>query len=112
MGGPPESHCHSQRVNAIRYLVAGWISFPAWGQGYASICRRRGRQLVSGFHGRWRWEAQERKDRKAELGGDRQRAIDSDFPVHAGFFKLVRRRETETSPWPGPTVQNSRSLVH
>ncbi|MES9503832.1 transposase [Streptomyces koyangensis] len=41
-GGQPEGYCHRQMLEAIRYLVAGGISwrampgdFPAWGRVYA-----------------------------------------------------------------------------
>jgi hypothetical protein len=41
-GGQPEGYCHRQMLDAIRYLVAGGISwrampadFPGWGRVYA-----------------------------------------------------------------------------
>ncbi|WP_405498357.1 transposase [Streptomyces sp. NBC_00096] len=40
-GGQPEGYCHRQMLDAVRYLVAGEISwrsmlvdFPAWARGY------------------------------------------------------------------------------
>ncbi|MCX5114801.1 transposase [Streptomyces sp. NBC_00378] len=45
-GGQPEGYCHRQMLDAIRYLVAGGISwrampadFPAWGRVYAFFRR-------------------------------------------------------------------------
>ncbi|MGW5972011.1 transposase [Streptomyces sp. NPDC055185] len=45
-GGRPEGYCHRQMVDAVRYLVAGGITWrtmpadlPAWDRVYA-FCRR------------------------------------------------------------------------
>ncbi|GAB1332043.1 transposase [Streptomyces sennicomposti] len=45
-GGRPEGHCYRQLLDAVRYVVAGGISWrampadlPAWSRVYASACR-------------------------------------------------------------------------
>jgi len=60
-GGQPESYCHRQMVDAVRYLVAGGITwrampadFPAWDRVYAFFRRWRDKGLVAEFHDRLR----------------------------------------------------------
>lgn len=60
-------------VVAIRYLVAGGISwrampsdFPAWARVYAFFRRRREHGLIAEFHDRLRGTAREREGREAE----------------------------------------------
>nr|WP_272927453.1 IS5 family transposase [Streptomyces sp. MnatMP-M77] len=72
-GGQPEGYCHRSMLDAIRYLVAGGISwrampadFPAWGRVYAFFRRRREHGLVAEFHDRLRGRVREREGRHAE----------------------------------------------
>lgn len=60
-GGQPESYCHRQMVDAVRYLVAGGIvwrampaDFPAWDRVYAFFRRWRDKGLTAEFHDRLR----------------------------------------------------------
>ena len=60
-GGQPEGYCHRQMLDAVRYLVAGGISwrsmpadFPAWGRVYAFARRWRLTGLLAGLHDRLR----------------------------------------------------------
>ncbi|MGW1047267.1 transposase [Streptomyces sp. NPDC002547] len=55
-GGQPEGYCHRQLLDAIRYLVAGGISwrampadFPDWGRVYAFFRRWREHGLITEF---------------------------------------------------------------
>lgn len=71
--GQPEGYCHRQLMDAIRYLVAGGISwrampadFPAWGRVYAFFRRWREHGLISEFHDRLRGKVREREGREAE----------------------------------------------
>ncbi|MGW0771837.1 transposase [Streptomyces sp. NPDC002676] len=72
-GGQPEGYCHRQLLDAIRYLVAGGISwrvtpadFPAWGRVYAFFRRWREHGLITEFHDRLRGKVREREGREAE----------------------------------------------
>ncbi|WP_405701154.1 IS5 family transposase [Streptomyces sp. NBC_01383] len=72
-GGQPEGYCHRQMLDAIRYLVAGGISwrampadFPAWGRVYAFFRRWREHRLVAEFHDRLRGKVREHEGREAE----------------------------------------------
>ncbi|CAL9663975.1 transposase [Streptomyces sp. Tu 3180] len=72
-GGQPESYCHRQMVDAVRYLVAGGIAwrampadFPAWDRVYAFFRRRRDRGLTAEFHDRLRERVHEAAGRDAE----------------------------------------------
>ncbi|MER5228296.1 transposase [Streptomyces flaveus] len=56
-GGQSEGYCHRQMLDAIRYLVAGGISwratpvdFPDWGRVYAFFRRWREHELIDEFH--------------------------------------------------------------
>ena len=60
-GGQPERYCHRQMVDAVRYLVAGGITwrampadFPAWDRVCAFFRRWRDRGLAAEFHDRLR----------------------------------------------------------
>ncbi|MFD8634692.1 transposase [Streptomyces sp. NPDC059533] len=60
-GGQPEGYCHRQMVDAVRYLVAGGITwrsmpadFPAWDRVYAFFRRRRDKGWTAEFHDRLR----------------------------------------------------------
>lgn len=60
-GGQPEGYCHRQMVDAVRYLVAGGITwrampsdFPAWDRVYAFWRRWRDRGLIAELHDRLR----------------------------------------------------------
>ncbi|BFV61204.1 IS5 family transposase [Kitasatospora sp. CMC57] len=60
-GGQPEGYCHRQMVDAVRYLVAGGITwrampsdFPAWDRVYAFFRRWRDKGLIAEFHDRLR----------------------------------------------------------
>ncbi|MEU9444352.1 transposase [Streptomyces sp. NPDC048304] len=72
-GGQPEGYCHRQLLDAIRYLVAGGISwrampvdFPDWGRVYAFFRRWREHGLITEFHDRLRGKVREREGREAE----------------------------------------------
>ncbi|MFE3372479.1 IS5 family transposase [Streptomyces sp. NPDC059173] len=72
-GGQPEGYCHRQMLDAIRYLVAGGISwrampadFPAWGRVYAFFRRWREHGLIAEFHDRLRGKVRERAGREVE----------------------------------------------
>ncbi|WUX65468.1 IS5 family transposase [Streptomyces sp. NBC_01429] len=72
-GGRPEGYCHRQLLDAIRYLVAGGISwrampadFPGWRRVYAFFRRWREHGLITEFHDRLRGKVRERDGRKAE----------------------------------------------
>ncbi|MET8221324.1 IS5 family transposase [Streptomyces hirsutus] len=72
-GGQPEGYCHRQILDAIRYLVAGGISwrampadFPAWGRVYAFFRRWREHGLIAEFHDRLRGKVREREGRETE----------------------------------------------
>ncbi|WP_433549082.1 transposase [Streptomyces sp. CA-294286] len=65
-GGRPEGYCHRQLLDAIRYLVAGGISwraipadFPDWGRVYAFFRRWREHGLITEFHDRLRGRVRE-----------------------------------------------------
>jgi len=60
-GGQPEGYCHRQPVDAVRYPVAGGITwrampddFPAWDRVYAFFRRWRDKGLAAEFHDRLR----------------------------------------------------------
>ncbi|WP_327381700.1 IS5 family transposase [Streptomyces sp. NBC_01207] len=72
-GGQPEGYCHRQMLDAIRYLVAGGISwrsmpvdFPAWARVYAFFRRWRENELIAEFHDRLRENVRKREGREAE----------------------------------------------
>jgi transposase len=72
-GGQPEGYCHRQMLDAIRYLVAGGISwrampadFPAWGRVDAFHRPWREHGLTTEFHDRLRGKVREREGREAE----------------------------------------------
>ncbi|MET9611983.1 transposase [Kitasatospora indigofera] len=65
-GGQPEAYCHRQMSDAVRYLVAGGVSwrampvgFPAWDRVYAFYRRRRDQGLVKELHDRLRGRVRE-----------------------------------------------------
>jgi transposase len=60
-GGQPEGYCHRQMLDAVRYLVAGGITwrsmpadFPPWGRVYAFARRWRLKGLLVELHDRLR----------------------------------------------------------
>ncbi|THA28393.1 transposase, partial [Streptomyces sp. A1547] len=72
-GGQPEGYCHCQMIDAVRYLVAGGISwrampadFPAWARVYAFFRRWREHGLTDEFHNRLRGRVREHEGRLAE----------------------------------------------
>ncbi|WP_344641618.1 IS5 family transposase [Kitasatospora cystarginea] len=72
-GGQPEGYCHRQMVDAVRYLVAGGITwrampedFPAWDRVYAFFRRWRDCGLVAEFHDRLRDRVREAAGRDPE----------------------------------------------
>lgn len=72
-GGQPESYCHRQMVDAVRYLVAGGITwrampadFPSWDRVYAFFRRWRDKGLVTEFHDRLRGRVREAAGRDPE----------------------------------------------
>ncbi|MFE7527711.1 IS5 family transposase [Kitasatospora sp. NPDC057542] len=75
-GGQPEGYCHQQMIDAIRYLVAGGITwrampadFPAWDRVYAFFRRWRDTKLIAEFHDRLRGRVRASEGRDAELTG-------------------------------------------
>ncbi|WP_329013649.1 transposase [Streptomyces sp. NBC_00690] len=71
-GGQPES-CHRQMADAVRYLVAGGITwrsmpadFPAWDRVYAFFRRWRDKGWTAEFHGRLRDRIREAAGRDPE----------------------------------------------
>lgn len=81
-GGQPGGYCHRQLLDAIRYLVAGGISwrsmpadFPNWARVYAFFRRWRQSGLIVEFHDRLRGRTREHAWREAEptagIGGVR-----------------------------------------
>ncbi|MFF9498492.1 IS5 family transposase [Streptomyces sp. NPDC014656] len=72
-GGQPESYCHRQMVDAVRYLVAGGIpwrampaDFPAWDRVCAFFRRWRDTGLGAEFHDRLRDRVREAAGRDPE----------------------------------------------
>ncbi|WP_328371662.1 transposase [Streptomyces sp. NBC_00445] len=72
-GGQPESHCHRQMVDAVRYLVAGGITwrampadFPARDRVYAFFRRWRDKGLTAEFHDRLRDRVRQAASRDPE----------------------------------------------
>lgn len=72
-GGQPEGYCHRQMVDAVRYLVAGGITwpampldFPAWDRVYAFARRWRVSGLLSELHDRLRGLVREDAGRDPE----------------------------------------------
>lgn len=72
-GGPPETYCQRQMVDAVRYLVAGAITwrampadFPAWDRVYAFFRRWRDKGLTAEFHDLLRWQVREKARRTAD----------------------------------------------
>ncbi|MYX37022.1 MULTISPECIES: IS5 family transposase [unclassified Streptomyces] len=60
-GGRPEGYCHRQMLDAVRYLVAGGVTwrsmpadFPAWDRVYAFWRRWRDQGLIAEWHDRLR----------------------------------------------------------
>ncbi|MEU9133554.1 IS5 family transposase [Kitasatospora sp. NPDC048540] len=72
-GGQPEGYCHRKMVDAVRYLVAGGITwrampadFPAWDRVYAFFRRWRDKGLVAEFHDQLRDRVREEAGRDPE----------------------------------------------
>ncbi|MFE5302231.1 IS5 family transposase [Streptomyces sp. NPDC056632] len=72
-GGQPEGYCHRQMVDAVRYLVAGGVSwrsmpadFPAWDRVYAFFRRWRDKGWTAEFHDRLRDRVREAAARDRE----------------------------------------------
>lgn len=72
-GGQPEGYCHRQMVDAVRYLVAGGISwrsmpvdFPAWDRVYAFFRRWRDKGWTAELHDRLRDRIREAAGRDRE----------------------------------------------
>ncbi|MFD5463064.1 IS5 family transposase [Kitasatospora sp. NPDC127059] len=72
-GGQPEGYCHRQMIDAVRYLVAGGITwrampadFPAWDRVYAFFRRWRDKGLVKELHDRLRGKVRESAGRDEE----------------------------------------------
>jgi transposase len=71
--GRPEGYCHRQMLDAVRYLVAGGITwrampadFPAWDRVYAFSRRWRVKGLVAELHDRLRGRVREEEGRDPE----------------------------------------------
>jgi transposase len=72
-GGQPEGYCHRQMVDAVRYLVAGGITwrsmpadFPAWDRVYAFWRRWRDQGLIGELHDRLRDRVRQAAGRDTE----------------------------------------------
>lgn len=72
-GGQPEGYCHRQMIDAVRYLVAGGITwrampvdFPAWDRVYAFAKRWRIKGLLAELHDRLRGKVREDAGRDPE----------------------------------------------
>jgi transposase len=72
-GGQPESYCHRQMIDAIRFLVDNgikWraipVDFPVWDRVYAFFRRWRDKGLVKEFHDRLRGKTREATGRDPE----------------------------------------------
>ncbi|MCX4870943.1 IS5 family transposase (plasmid) [Streptomyces sp. NBC_00257] len=72
-GGQPEGYCQRQMLDAVRYVVAGGITwrampadFPAWDRVYAFFRRWRDKGLVTEFHDRLRGRVREAAGRDPE----------------------------------------------
>ncbi|MFB7956944.1 transposase [Streptomyces sp. NPDC056045] len=72
-GGQPESYCHQEMVDAVRYLVTGGITwrarpadFPAWDRVYAFFRRWRDKALTAELHDRLRDRIREAAGRDPE----------------------------------------------
>ncbi|MFE2912254.1 IS5 family transposase [Kitasatospora indigofera] len=72
-GGQPEGYCHRQMFDAVRYLVAGGISwrampvdFPAWDRVDAFYRRWRDQGLIKELHDRLRGRVREAAGRDPE----------------------------------------------
>ncbi|MER5908086.1 IS5 family transposase [Streptomyces mirabilis] len=72
-GGQPEGYCHRQMIDAVRYLVAGGITwrampadFPAWDRVYAFHRRWRLKGLLAELHDRLRGLVREAEGRDRE----------------------------------------------
>ncbi|MBB5940452.1 IS5 family transposase [Streptomyces zagrosensis] len=72
-GGQPEGYCHRQMVDAVRYLVAGGITwrampadFPAWDRVYAFFRRWRDKGWIGELHDRLRDRVREAAGRDTE----------------------------------------------
>ncbi|MFJ2782283.1 MULTISPECIES: IS5 family transposase [unclassified Kitasatospora] len=72
-GGQPEAYCHRQMLDAVRYLVAGGITwrampgdFPAWDRVYAFARRWRVKGLLAELHDRLRGLVREEAGRDPE----------------------------------------------
>ncbi|QTI90870.1 IS5 family transposase [Streptomyces sp. AgN23] len=72
-GGQPEGYCHRQMIDAVRYLVAGGITwrampsdFPAWDRVYAFWRRWRDKGWARELHDRLRDRVREAEGRDAE----------------------------------------------
>ncbi|MFJ3861689.1 IS5 family transposase [Streptomyces sp. NPDC090085] len=72
-GGQPEGYCHRKMLDAVRYLVAGGITwrampgdFPAWDRVYAFAQRWRVKGLLAELHDRLRGLVREEAGRDPE----------------------------------------------
>ncbi|MFH8894484.1 transposase [Streptomyces sp. NPDC017949] len=117
-GGQPEGYCHRRLVDAMRYLVAGGITwrampadFPAWDRVYTLFRRRRDKGLVAEFHDRLRDRVREAAGRDPEptagvIDAQSVKAAASVPAASRGFDggKKVNGRYLELARWgrPGP----------
>ncbi|MFR0359509.1 transposase [Streptomyces sediminimaris] len=72
-GGRPESYCHRQMIDAVRYLVDNGIKwrampcdFPPWPRVYAFFARWRDAGLVAELHDRLRGAVRDAEGREEE----------------------------------------------
>jgi transposase len=72
-GGRPEGYCHRQMLDAVRYLVAGGITwrampadFPPWDRVYAFWRRWRDQGLIGELHDRLRGRVRQAAGRDTE----------------------------------------------
>lgn len=99
-GGQPEGYCHRQILDAIRYLVAGGVSWRAmpvdfadWGRVYAFFRRWREHGMITEFHDRLRGRVHEREGREAADGRDHRCAVSEGRGLGAVRLTRLGRRE-------------------
>ncbi|MFE6911986.1 transposase [Streptomyces erythrochromogenes] len=107
-GGRPESYCHQQILDAVRYVVDNGIKWrsvpadlPAWDRVYSLFRRWRRQGLDVEFHDRLRGEVRVREGRAAEptagiIDSQSVRAASSVAAVSRGFDERRYRAASST----------------
>lgn len=101
-GGQPQGYCHRQMIDAIRYLVAGGITWrampadlPAWDRVYAFFRRWRANELIAEFHDRLRGQVRQREGQRGADRSDHRLAVGERRRVGAGRLTGLRRRQED-----------------